>query len=64
MTPLPRPDGLCSSCSPWKNLNQGSWPDERDDDWLVLMLTTAGDANRAGALRLPAGRPVKEPAGA
>ena len=31
---------------------------------LVLMLTTAGDAWRAGALRLPTGRLSGEPAGA
>ena len=62
MTPLPKPPEL-SSASPSKKRDHWSvLPELRF--LLVLMLTTAGDALRAGPLRLPAGRFSSEPAGA
>ncbi|MNK74833.1 hypothetical protein D3C87_943550 [compost metagenome] len=65
ITPLPRPTWGWSAWSPKKKRNQGSllrgW---RCAALLVLMLTTAGEAFLAAALRLPAAGTAGAPLGA
>ena len=66
ITPLPRP--TCAWSSPWspkKNLNHGSLlRGLRRAALLVLMLTTAGEAFLAAALRLPGAIVLLAPPGA
>jgi len=54
ITPLPRPVCACVPWSPKKNWNHGSLLRGWRTALLVLMLTTAGAALRAAALKLPA----------